>query len=81
MADFKGSEGDKIDLSTLDANGGTAANEAFRFIGSSAFSGDASGQLRFANGVLYGSTDADTTAEFEISLLGVSSLTTDNFVL
>ncbi|MNO74360.1 Bifunctional hemolysin/adenylate cyclase precursor [compost metagenome] len=81
LADFKGSEGDKIDLSTLDANGGTAANDAFRFIGSSAFSGDASGQLRFANGVLYGSTDADTTAEFEISLLGVSSLTTDNFVL
>ena len=80
LGDFKTSEGDKIDLSTLDANSLTAANDAFSFIGSSAFGNSAAGQLRFANGVLYGSTDADSAAEFEIQLLGVSTLSTTNLV-
>ncbi len=81
IGDFKSSEGDKIDLSTLDANTATAANDAFSFIGSSAFSGtNAAGQLRFANGVLYGSTDADSAAEFEISLLGVTALSSTDFI-
>ena len=38
---------DKINLSQVDANAPTDANEAFTFIGSAAFSGVA-GQLRFA---------------------------------
>jgi Ca2+-binding RTX toxin-like protein len=75
ISDFKTSEGDKINLSAIDARAGTVANDAFSYIGAAAFSGtDASGQLRFANGVLYGSTDADAAAEFEISLVGVTSL-------
>jgi Ca2+-binding RTX toxin-like protein len=80
IGDFKSSEGDKIDLSTLDANLLTAANDAFSFIGSSAFSSNATGQLRFADGILYGSTDADTAAEFEIQLLGVSNLQTADLI-
>ncbi|WPN30436.1 calcium-binding protein [Pseudomonas sp. P5_109] len=80
IGDFKSSEGDKIDLSTLDANLLTAANDAFSFIGSSAFSSNATGQLRFAGGILYGSTDADTAAEFEIQLLGVSNLQTADLI-
>ncbi|MFZ3185740.1 MAG: calcium-binding protein [Pseudomonas sp.] len=81
IADFKTSEGDKIDLSTLDANAGSATtNEAFSFIGSAAFNVNATGQLRFAGGILYGSTDADTAAEFEIQLIGVSSLTSVDFI-
>ena len=80
LGDFKTSEGDKIDLSTLDANSLTAANDAFSFIGSSAFGNSAAGQLRFANGILYGSTDADSAAEFEIQLLGVSTLSTTDLV-
>ncbi|WP_137886762.1 calcium-binding protein [Pseudomonas sp. 2FE] len=82
VGDFKTSEGDKIDLSTLDANTSTTANDAFSLIGSAAFSGtNAAGQLRFANGVLYGSTDADSAAEFEISLLGVSTLSNVDFIV
>jgi Ca2+-binding RTX toxin-like protein len=81
IGDFKTSEGDKIDLSTLDANLATTANDAFSFIGSSAFSSNATGQLRFAGGILYGSTDADTAAEFEIQLLGVSSLQTADLIV
>src|SRR5205085_4362117 len=37
--------GDRIDLSQVDANAGTVANDAFNFIGSTAFSG-AAGELR-----------------------------------
>ncbi|PPK39550.1 hypothetical protein CD175_08675 [Pseudomonas laurylsulfatiphila] len=80
LGDFKTSEGDKIDLSTLDANTATATNEAFIFIGSSAFGSNAAGQLRFAGGMLYGSTDADSSAEFEIQLLGVSTLNTTDLI-
>jgi Ca2+-binding RTX toxin-like protein len=74
IGDFKTAEGDKIDLSTLDANVATAVNDAFSFIGANAFSANATGQVRFAGGVLFGSTDADTAAEFEISLVGVATL-------
>ncbi|UVJ43128.1 hypothetical protein NVV94_21545 [Pseudomonas sp. LS1212] len=80
LGDFKTGESDKIDLSTLDANLATTLNDAFKFIGSSVFSGNAAGQLRFANGMLYGSTDADVAAEFEIQLLGVSSLKTADLI-
>lgn len=80
IGDFKTSEGDKIDLSSLDANLATVANDAFSFIGSSAFSSNAAGQLRFAGGILYGSTDADTAAEFEIQLVGVSNLQTADLI-
>ena len=82
IADFKTSELDKIDLSTLDANSSSAAtNEAFTFISNKAFSANATGQLRFADGILYGSTDADISAEFEIQLLGVSSMTSADFIV
>ncbi|HLD65644.1 MAG TPA: M10 family metallopeptidase C-terminal domain-containing protein [Pseudomonas sp.] len=78
ITDFLGSAGDRIDLSTLDANSATLTNDAFSFIGSAAFS--AAGQLRFADSILYGSTDADTTAEFEIQLLGVSTLNSSDLI-
>ncbi|MDH4871835.1 calcium-binding protein, partial [Pseudomonas sp. BN515] len=81
ITDFRSTDGDKINLSVIDAKPGTVANDAFSFIGSAAFSGmDATGQLRFANGILYGSTDADAVAEFEISLVGVSTLAAANII-
>jgi len=74
--DFKTVQLDKIDLSTLDANLVTTGDQAFTFIGSAAFSAtDATGQVRFASGILYGSNDADAAAEFEIQLVGVTTLT------
>jgi len=80
VGDFKTSEGDKIDLSTLDANVATAVNDAFSFIGANAFSSNATGQVRFAGGILFGSTDADTAAEFEISLIGVPTLVSADII-
>jgi serralysin len=70
---------DRIDLSTLDANGAATGNQAFTFIGASAFS--AAGQVRFSGGVLYGSTDADTSAEFVIQLSGVTAVAAGDLVL
>lgn len=70
---------DKIDLSAIDANAATVAvNDAFSFV--AAFTG--AGQVRFANGILYGNTDANVaTAEFEIALTGIITLAATDFVL
>ncbi|MCX7256971.1 MAG: alpha/beta hydrolase-fold protein [Polaromonas sp.] len=84
ITDFKTSEGDKIDLLGVDANPALAGDQADSFLGAvSTFTGDATGKLRFdaASHILYGSTDADTAAEFAIVLTGVSSLSAANFVL
>lgn len=76
ITDFKGAGAginDQISLSEIDANVLVAGSQAFTYIGAVAFT--AAGQLRFAGGVLQGSADADTAAEFEIELLGTPSLT------
>ena len=72
---------DKIDLSTLDANTGTAANDAFSGTLVSHFT--AAGQLMYdgVHHILYGNTDGDTSAEFAIVLNGVTSLSGVDFVL
>jgi Ca2+-binding RTX toxin-like protein len=81
ISGFNGSEGDRIDFSALDANPLTAPREAFEFIGNQAFSAtDATGQLRFADGVLYGSINADSAAEFTIKLLGVTEFSQNDLI-
>jgi len=69
---------DKIDLADIDAIAG-GANNAFTFIGTANFS--AAGQVRFANGILYGNTNADLAAEFEIALTGVTTLAAADILL
>lgn len=80
--------GDRIDLRTLDANINTSTNNAFQFIGTAAFDKqDASAQLRYTYNnkenfiVLYGSVDADTTAEFVIKIMGIRALNSTDFYL
>lgn len=74
--------GDLVDLRAIDADGFTFNDQAFTFIGSAAFSSaNATGQLRYAAGVLYGSTDADAQAEFEIAFANKPSLTVSDFLL
>ena len=72
IADFKAGGADRIELTTIDANGAGAGNGTFSFIGTAAFSANATGQLRYAQmgGVTYieGSTNADATAEFTLVL-------------
>ena len=84
--------GDKLDLSGIDANTGTATNDAFTLLSSissitsasSLFGASpAAGTLRFVTGtgVLYGNTDTDAAPEFAIALVGVTSLTSAALVL
>lgn len=71
---------DRIDLSTIDANNAAAGNNAFTLTAGASFT--AAGQVRFANGILYGNTDGNlATAEFEIALSGVATLTAQDFIL
>ena len=83
ITDFKSTQNDKIDLSGIDSNSVLAGDQAFTFINNATFSADATGQLRFESktGILYGSTNADTNAEFSIVLSGVKSLTIGDFIL
>ncbi|MBS0167818.1 MAG: calcium-binding protein [Nitrospira sp.] len=61
--------GDRIDLTTIDANSLVAGNQAFIWGGSFT-----TGHLRYVGGVLQGNTDADAAAEFEIQLVGAPAL-------
>jgi len=83
ITDFKSTQNDKIDLSGIDANSVLAGDQAFTFINNAAFSADATGQLRFDSktGILYGSTNADSNAEYSILLSGVKSLVMGDFIL
>lgn len=82
IRDFYSGE-DKIDLSAIDAIAGTAANDAFTFIGSAAFSNRA-GELRVvvehgaAN--IYADVDGNGVADMQISVLGTVPLASD-FIL
>ncbi|MBR0556592.1 hypothetical protein J5J10_12970 [Ciceribacter sp. L1K23] len=82
--DFSHSQGDKIHLSAIDAQTGTGGNQAFSFIGKSAFSGD-EGELRYkfagANTVVEGDVDGNGTADFAILLAGRIDLVKGDFVL
>lgn len=80
ITDF--SAGDKIDLSTLDANSNQAGKQSFQYIGTSAFLKQAA-QLRFdgATQQLQGDTNGDGKADFVIELSGLSNLASDALIL
>jgi Ca2+-binding RTX toxin-like protein len=81
IVDFNRQQSDKLDLSRIDANTALAGDQAFTFIGSSAFSANATGQVRYVGGVLYGSVDADADAEFAIVLTGAPKVMAADFLL
>jgi serralysin len=72
--DFNAVQGDRIDVSGIDAISGTTENDEFIFVGDDAFSGSA-GELHFtpdlSDGLLEGDVNGDATADFTINLLGV----------
>ncbi len=74
ITDFRGlgtAVGDKIDLSTIDANQTSSASGNQAFIWGGPFT---AGHLRYVGGVLQGNTDGDAAAEFEIQLIGAPAL-------
>ncbi len=70
ITDLSKSDGDKIDLSAIDANENIEEDQAFSFIEQSAFS--AAGQLRIiqsgSSAILEGDTNGDGNADFAIEL-------------
>jgi len=80
IRDFSRGHGDKIDLSGIDAVSGKAGNQAFDYIGSKGFSGDA-GELRYAKGHVYGDVNGDKVADFDIHLVNGHALNAGDFLL
>ncbi|MGQ3280813.1 MAG: M10 family metallopeptidase C-terminal domain-containing protein, partial [Shinella sp.] len=84
ISDFDGAGGDRADLSKIDANSATAIDDAFSFIGTSAFSKKA-GELRYDKGLadtyLYGDTNGDGKADFAIHFNDALAFSEGYFVL
>jgi Ca2+-binding RTX toxin-like protein len=79
---FVRTEGDKMDLSTIDAKSRLAKNQAFAWVDKAdldaVFNGTA-GQLRFASGILSGDVNGDKRPDFEIRIVG--ALTAGDVIL
>lgn len=71
---------DRIDLRGIDADIAAAGDQAFTFIGASAFSGEA-GELTFSRGVLSGDVNGDRIADVRIVVSGPSALSAGDFYL
>jgi len=78
--DFSHAAGDKIDLSAIDADTTVRGNQAFDFIGTASFSGDAC-EARFANGVLLLNTNNSPVADMAVEVQGLTSMQASDFIL
>lgn len=84
ITDFSQSDDDTISLTGIDANTKAGGNQAFSFVGDSAFSGTA-GELRYAQAggqtVVEMDRDGDGVADLYLTLDGLVDLTAADFVL
>jgi serralysin len=71
---------DHIDLRGIDANTKVASDQAFTFIGKTAFHGKA-GELRFADGIVSGDANGDKIADFKINVAGLVAMSKGDFYL
>lgn len=79
------SSGDRIDLAAIDANSGTAANDAFTFVGGAAFS-NVAGQLRAFQSApnvwtVEGDVNGDGNADLVITVNSTNPLAAGDFIL
>ncbi|KGM32128.1 calcium-binding protein [Inquilinus limosus] len=84
IADFSQAQGDRIDLSGIDADTGAAGDQAFTFIGSGLYTHHA-GELRFAvvggQSIVAGDVNGDGQSDFHIVLGSAVTLQAGDFVL
>lgn len=84
IADFHSAEGDRIDLSGIDAVAETLDEDSFQFVGGAAFSGTA-GELRVAAAAggweVSGDCDGDGVADFSILVASPAQPLAGDFVL
>lgn len=86
VSDFRPQEGDRIRLHSIDADIARSSDDddAFAFIGLSAFTrtaGELRYEIRAGDAVVQGDVDGDGVADFEIRIVGASTLTSADFVL
>jgi serralysin len=83
IMDFVRAQGDRIVLSSIDANANAAGNQAFKFIGTAAFTG--AGQLRYqkigSDSHIQGDTNGDGVADRYIVSANPVSFVKGDFVL
>jgi Ca2+-binding RTX toxin-like protein len=82
------SKTDKIELLSIDANSTVTGNQAFRFNTTTAKANsiwyktaDVDKNSATKDIIIYGDTNGNTTADFEIGLVGVTSVTSTDFFL
>lgn len=84
ITDFSRADGERINLSAIDAKSGTDINDAFSFIGGNAFSGKA-GELRFemvsGHAMVMGDVNGDKIADFAIHMQGMTTMVSTDFIL
>ena len=82
IIDFWRADGDRVDLSQIDANTMTSADDAFTFIGNVGFSSEA-GQLRYAAPInqIQGDVNGDGIADFAIQVDNVANMIASDFIL
>lgn len=84
ILDFSQLQGDRIDLTGVDANSTLAGDQAFIFVGMDAFTNTA-GQVRYeqvsGKTYIYGDVDGDSVADFMIQLHGLHTIDVGDFIL
>ncbi|MGL4965387.1 MAG: calcium-binding protein, partial [Inquilinus sp.] len=84
ITDFRRDQGDKIDLSQIDADSAAAGNQAFSLIGTGTYTGVA-GQLRYAvsgsSTTIGGDINGDGASDFHIVLTGSTAFQAADFIL
>lgn len=84
ITDWSHAEGDRIDLSMIDAIPGTSAKDAFRFVGTNAFSKKA-GELRiqYSGGYwdVQGDLNGDGIADISLTVVSSTVLVANDFIL
>ncbi|WP_296809605.1 calcium-binding protein [Methyloversatilis sp.] len=79
--DFSSAALDKIDLSGIDTDSLGAGDQSFTFLTEAPSAGEQTGTVWFSDGYLYISADADIDAEYQIELVGVTTLAETDLVL
>jgi len=81
---FSRSEGDRINIHSIDANSRTTADDDFQFIGTTAFhkvAGELRYEIRGSDGYVLGDVNGDGLTDLQIRVLGGQSLSATDFIL
>ena len=78
--DFSKKDGDRIDLSRIDAYQGKRGNQKFKFIGAKEFSGKR-GEVKFSKGALLVNDDKNKKPDMMIIVKGVNTFSKQSLIL